>query len=594
MHCLTPKTPRMLIVDDNRSIHEDFRKILSPDLQPAGGLEAAEAALFGAPAETKKAMQFELDSAYQGREALELVRQSIADKKPYAMAFMDVRMPPGWDGIETTAAIWQLDPDIQIVICTAYSDYSWSELHDKLGHTDRLVILKKPFDNIEVLQLAHAVCEKWRLLQQTRANVFELETKIDERTAELRESQEMVLRQERLAAVGQLSAGVAHDFNNILTVIQGHAEMLLLSAAARPESINSLKEISKSATRAAKLTQQLLAFSRKQVMKSKNVSLFEVARNLSSMLVRALGERIVLRLEQGNLEVPAVYADPAMIEQVLMNLVVNARDAMPDGGELTMGTEVVELSERQQQQDPEARGGKFVCLTVRDTGCGMDAGTLKHIFEPFFTTKEVGKGTGLGLATVYGIVKQHRGWVHVESIVGQGTTFYIYFPVANEMVDAPAKKVEPLPISSGRHGGETILVVEDEAAVRALARKIFQNRGYRVLEAASGDQAVELINQTQESIDLVVTDLVMPGGISGRDLGQMLQAREPRLKVLFTSGYSQDFAAAGFLEEGVNFLSKPYSPPALLEMVRLCLNKERDDIAPPMPVEDRFPVCAAR
>jgi two-component system, NtrC family, sensor kinase len=584
----------MLIVDDNRSIHDDFRKILSPDLQEAGELAAAESALFGAPAETTKAMQFELDSAYQGREALELVRQSVADRKPYAMAFIDVRMPPGWDGIETTAAIWQLDPDIQIVICTAYSDYSWSELHDKLGHTDRLVILKKPFDNIEVLQLAHAVCEKWRLLQQTRANVFELETKVDERTAELRKSQEMVLRQERLAAVGQLSAGVAHDFNNILTVIQGHAEMLLLSAAARPESINSLKEISKSASRAAKLTQQLLAFSRKQVMRSKNVSLVEVARNLSSMLVRALGERIVLRLK-GNPEVPPVYADPAMIEQVLMNLVVNARDAMPNGGELTMGTEVVELSERQQQQDPEARGGKFVCLTVRDTGCGMDAGTLKHIFEPFFTTKEVGKGTGLGLATVYGIVKQHRGWVDVESIVGKGTTFRIYFPVANETVDAPARKVEPFPISSGRHGGETILVVEDEAAVRALARKIFQSRGYRVLEAASGDQAVELINQTREYIDLVVTDLVMPGGVSGRDLGRMLQAREPRLKVLFTSGYSQDFAADGFLEEGVNFLSKPYSPPALLQMVRFCLNKEQDDaIAPPVSAEDRFPVCAAK
>lgn len=580
---MTPKIPRMLLVDDNRSIHDDFRKILCPDSQQASELEAAESTLFGAPAETKKAMQFELDSAYQGKDALELVRQSVADKKPYAMAFMDVRMPPGWDGIETTAAIWKLDPDIQIVICTAYSDYSWSELHEKLGHTDRLVILKKPFDNIEVLQLAHALCEKWHLLQRTRAQVFDLETKVDERTAELRESQQMVLRQERLAAVGQLSAGVAHDFNNILTIIQGHTELLLISPTMESESMTSLNEIALAATRAAKLTQQLLAFSRKQVMRSKNVSLMDVTNNLASMLTRALGERIALRLQDSG-DVPPVYADPAMIEQVLMNLVVNARDAMPDGGAVTIGMEVVELSEQQERQDSEARGGKFTCLSVGDTGCGMDAATLKRVFEPFFTTKEVGKGTGLGLATVYGIVKQHRGWIDVESIVGKGTTFRIYFPVANETAEAPAKKTEPLPILSRRNGVETILVVEDEAAVRALARKIFQRCGYRVLEAASGDQAVELINRTQEHIDLVLTDLVMPGGISGRELGRMLQARKPRLKVLFTSGYSQDFTADSFLKEGVNFLFKPYSPPALMQMVRLCLDKEQDDVIAPMTI----------
>jgi CheY-like chemotaxis protein len=290
------------------------------------------------------------------------------------------------------------------------------------------------------------------------------------------------------------------------------------------------------------------------------------------MLARTLGERIVLRL-LGDTDAPSVHADPAMIEQVLMNLALNARDAMPDGGTLTMGTEVVELNERQQQQDPEARGGRFVCLTVRDTGCGMDAGTLQRIFEPFFTTKEVGQGTGLGLATVYGIVKQHRGWVDVESAVGQGTTFRIYFPVANGAVEARAPELEPLPIQTGR-GAETILVVEDEAVVRGLVRKIFQNCGYRVLEAGSGDQALQLINQTEQRIDLVLTDLVMPGGISGRELGRRLQAREPKLKVIFASGYSQDFTADNFLQPGINFLSKPYSPPALMQMVRSCLDRE--------------------
>jgi len=578
MQCLPPKTLRVLIVDDNRAIHDDFRKILCPDSQQTSELEAAESTLFGAPTEMTKTMHFELVSAYQGRDALELVRQSVADKNPYAMAFMDVRMPPGWDGIETTAEIWKLDPDIQIVICTAYSDYSWNELHEKLGHTDRLVILKKPFDNIEVLQLAHAVCEKWRLLQKTRAQVFDLERKVDERTSELRESQQMVLRQERLAAVGQLSAGVAHDFNNILTIILGNAELLLLSPTVKKDSKGSLEEISLAATRAAKLTQQLLAFSRQQVMRSKNVSLVDVTSNLVSMLTRALGERIALRLTDSG-DLPPVYADAAMIEQVLMNMVVNARDAMPDGGEVTIGMEVVELNEQQERLDAEARGGKFVCLSVSDTGCGMGAATLKRIFEPFFTTKEVGKGTGLGLATVYGIVKQHRGWVDVESTVGKGTTFRIYFPVANEPAEAPAMETEPL-LRPNRHNGvETILVVEDEAAVRALARRIFQNCGYRVLEAASGDQAVEIINRTQEHIDLVLTDLVMPGGISGHELGRMLQARTPSLEVLFTSGYSQDFTVDGFLKEGVNFLVKPYSPPALLQMVRSCLDRRPRSVA---------------
>ncbi len=614
MHGLTPTTSRILIVDDNRAIHDDFRKILQPDSQDAKDFELAESALFGAPVAKNKTMQFELNSAYQGKEALELVRKSVAEKKPFAMAFMDVRMPPGWDGIETTAAIWKLDPDIQIVICTAYSDYSWNDLHAKLGHTDRLVILKKPFDNIEVLQLAHALSEKWRLLQQTRRQVFELEERVDQRTAQLqetnrrleteiaerkqaefalRESQHMVLRQERLAAVGQLSAGVAHDFNNIMTVIHGHASLLLLGKKVLIAAHEPLREIEKAAMRAAKLTQQLLAFSRKQAMQPRPVNLGEIAGGMAAMLERAIGEHIRLRVTAMP-NSPAVHADVSMIEQVLMNLAVNARDAMPDGGTLSISVETVSIGVEEAARHPDACVGNFVCLGVRDTGLGMDEQTLAHIFEPFFTTKDVGKGTGLGLATVYGIVRQHQGWIEVQSQPGQGTTFKVFFPTSQPEGDIQTEpepgqrageqalaqsevqkktKPEPLPVVRGR--GETVLVVEDEPALRHLVRRIIQGYGYAVIEAKSGVEALEVWRREKDQIHLLLTDIVMPEGISGRELARTLLAESPDLKIIFTSGYdSNPEEEAPVLIEGLNFLRKPYSPPALAKIMHRTLESE--------------------
>lgn len=591
MQRLTPKKSRILVVDDNRAIHDDFRKILSPDASQANDLEMAESALFGAPAATNKTMQFDLDSAYQGKETLELVRQAVAEKKPYALAFVDVRMPPGWDGIETTAAIWKLDPDIQIVICTAYSDYSWDDLHAKLGHTDRLVILKKPFDNVEVLQLAHALSEKWRLLQQTRRQVFELEERVDQRTAQLQEtnrrleteiterkqaefalleSQQMVLRQERLAAVGQLSAGVAHDFNNIMTVIHGHASLLLLGEKVSAAAHEPLREIEKAAMRAAKLTQQLLAFSRKQAMQPRPVNLGEIAGGMAAMLERAIGEHIRLHVTAmpGS---PAVQADASMIEQVLMNLAVNARDAMPDGGTLSISVETVSIGDEEAARHPDACAGKFVCLGVRDTGLGMDEQTLGRIFEPFFTTKDVGKGTGLGLASVYGIVRQHQGWIEVQSRPGRGTTFKVFFPTSQSEVEIQAKS-EPSRVVRGR--GETVLVVEDEPALRHLVRRIIQGYGYSVIEAKSGVEALEVWSREKEQIHLLLTDIVMPEGISGRELARTLLAESPDLKIIFTSGYdSNPEEEIPALIEGLNFLRKPYSPPALAEIVHRCLER---------------------
>jgi len=576
---------RVLIVDDNRAIHADFRKILCPAATASPAMRTLEAELFGGGAETAACDGFELDSAYQGQEALALVEQAVREARPYALAFVDVRMPPGWDGIETIGEIWKCCPDLQVVLCTAYSDYSWDDLQAKLGRTDRLLILKKPFDNVEVLQLAHTLAEKWSLQLQARARVNNLETEVTNRTtallqtnerltreveehkrteAALRESQAMVLRQERLAAVGQLSAGVAHDFNNIVTVIQGYADLILMSHGCQPEWLPAVQEISAAAVRAGALTQQLLAFSRKQVMSCRRVDLAELTTNLTGMLSRALGERVSLKVDCAP-KLPPVHADSAMLEQVLMNLAVNARDAMPNGGELRIEVAVLEVGPERAKEFPEALPGQFVCVTTSDTGCGMDEGTLKKIFEPFFTTKEVGQGTGLGLATVYGIVKQHQGWVEVESTLGAGSVFRVFLPVA--AADAKPSKNGAVTSGTARGRGEIILLVEDEPTVRHLVKRLCVRSGYCVLEAVSGDEALQVFEQAGGRVDLVLTDLVMPGELSGKDLADRLQSRNPAMKVIFTSGYSRD-AERDFLQEGVNFLRKPYQPSALAEILQ--------------------------
>lgn len=590
MQQLVSSVPRILIVDDNRAIHADFQKILGSNEDQFSDLAREEEDLFGGAAQTQPSISFEIESAFQGDQAIAMIEQALREGRPYALAFMDVRMPPGLDGIETTAAIWKIDPDLQVVLCTAYSDYSWQEVSAKIGQTDRLVILKKPFDNIEVLQLAHTMTEKWRLLQQARLKLADLEAMVTARTAELaaanqklgievaertqaqtalEQSQQIILRQERLAAVGQLSAGIAHDFNNIMTVIQGHAGLLMLDPATPRPSHESLREIEGAANRAANLTRQLLAFSRKQVLQSQAINLGKVAFGLKGMLARTLGEHIQLTCGCAP-GLPAVFADSTMIEQILMNLAVNARDAMPDGGSLAVSIGAVEFAEQSCARDSEARPGSFVCLKVSDTGCGMDKATLSKIFEPFFTTKDIGKGTGLGLATVYGIVKQHQGWIDVHSEPRKGTTFSVYFPVSAEAtLGGPHPNSAAAAVAGGK---ETVLLVEDEPALRRLVRRTIEHGGYSVIEAGSGREALETWEKENCRIDLLLTDLVMPGGISGTKLAEALLALNPNLKVIYTSGYVGESGDTEALLNRANFLAKPYNPATLMRMVRCCLD----------------------
>ncbi len=384
--------------------------------------------------------------------------------------------------------------------------------------------------------------------------------------------QAQLLQSQKMESVGQLAAGVAHDFNNMLTIIQGHAGMLLARTDLPPGMADSIQAIYFGSERAASLTRQLLMFSRKNVMQTKLLDLREVVFNLSKMLQRLLGETISLEF-QGPEEIPAIKADIGMVEQVIMNLAVNARDAMPKGGTLTITTLAVEIGSVYVQTHPQARSGHFVCLRVKDTGFGMDEMTLARMYEPFFTTKEVGKGTGLGLATVYGIVKQHDGWIECDSAPGRGTTFRIFFPA---LQDGPELTPIQEPATTGevQRGRETILIVEDEPVLRKMANLILTDAGYQILEAGNGVEAQTVFEEQGASIDLLLTDMVMPEGISGMDLATRLQAVKPDLKVIFASGYSMDDLDTSFLREGhATFLEKPYTHISLTKSVRDSLDQ---------------------
>jgi two-component system, cell cycle sensor histidine kinase and response regulator CckA len=693
---------RILVVDDNPRIHEDIRKILCPP-QDDVDLAQEEAALFGATPVADERSDFEINSAHQGQEGLALVEQALAEGRPYSMAFVDVRMPPGWDGIETIQHIWRCHPDLQVVICTAYSDHSWDEIIQRIGKSDNLVILKKPFDNIEVLQLAHALTKKWVVTRQAKCRLDNLEAVVERRTAELVRANEQLraevqrranvekalraseerfhksfetasvalaiftadslehtdvngsylalvgygreqvlgdsplrlnipdhaasfqdaiqslragnrvhnlelgirradqqlrhtllsivpltlgdqacflaalmditdqrrlesqLRQsQKMEAIGQLAAGVAHDFNNLLTIIIGHASIQLAKATVDHEVARSLEQVKMAGERASGLTRQLLAFSRKQVLKRSPVNAGLTVRNMQKMLTRLLGETVTFEFNCAE-HLPCVLADESNLEQVLLNLVVNARDAMAPGGRVRVSVEIVDLFGPDAGRHADAREGRFVMLAVEDNGCGMDPETQRHLFEPFFTTKPVGKGTGLGLSTVYGIVKQHEGWIEVQSEPGVGTTFRIFLPATDERPNARETAFTTRPASSRR---ETILVVEDEPQVRAFVCEALHHHGYNVLDGDCGQKALEVWDRVGGKVDLLLTDMVMPNGISGSALARMLLERKPDLKVIYMSGYSAEITSNGdLLNEARNFLPKPFSQGRLVDIV---------------------------
>jgi len=375
------------------------------------------------------------------------------------------------------------------------------------------------------------------------------------------------LRQaQKMEVVGQIAAGVAHDFNNILTVIQGHAEVQLSMGELDESLAESLREISSAATRAASLTRQLLAFSRKQMLQRRPLDVPEALNNLSKMLQRIIGEHINLHIQcAGNL--PPVFADVVNFEQIVINLAVNARDAMPRGGPLTITAELAVTDAKYKEREPDAMAGTFVRLSVADKGSGMDETVRRKIFEPFFTTKGVGKGTGMGLATVYGIVKQHQGWIEVESRPGAGSVFKVFLPVADRGAEKALESKTGL-IRATDIQSRTIFLVEDETSLREMASKILKRLGYQVVTAGNGPEALALWPQHRGKIDLLLTDMVMPGGMTGRELADCLLREAPGMPVIYSTGYSLDL-----IDSDTNFgtqaecLFKPYDASALANAV---------------------------
>lgn len=694
---------RILIIDDNASIHEDFRKILAPVGSRLNDLSAAETALFGQAEAATVLKPFEIESAYQGEEGLAKVRDAVSRDRPYAMAFVDVRMPPGWDGIETIAQLWEAAPDLQVVICTAYSDYSWQAIATRLSASHNMVVLKKPFDNIEVLQLAHALCNKWLVTQEAKAQLTELNRMVAERTRELdhtnaqlrteiaehrrteevlRDSEErfrafmdnspiiafikdeegrylylnrpfedrfnmrlsewsgrtdfdawgpaiaeaiqnndaivresglprefienmqvpggsgcewLVLKfilpdrtgrkyiggvgvdvternrlelhrrqSQKLEAVGQLAGGIAHDFNNILAIIMGYGETALGRVEPGSAASRDLEDIMKAADRGAGLIRQLLAFSRQQVIWPRIVDVNSALIETDKILHRLVGENIHMTLLLGS-DIGCVKAEPGQIEQVVMNLAVNARDAMPQGGQLTIETTNARVDESEAERHNVA-AQEYVVLQISDTGMGMSPETKARIFEPFFTTKETGRGTGLGLATCYGIVKQSGGFIKVESEIGKGSTFSVLFPRIDEAAQQAPARTEPADLPRGT---ETVLVVEDEEALRHVTVEILAGLGYAVIEARDGKHAQEILASDQGAkVDLLLTDVGMPY-LDGGALARWAEQRRPDIKVLYVSGYVEDPRInRENLGEKHAFLAKPVTRTQLALTVR--------------------------
>jgi len=648
------------------SIHDVYRRILQPAPFVAGP---------AAPAGALPPLTFTVDSAHQGEEAHGLVLQALAEGLPYALVLVDMRMPPGWDGRETARQLWLADPRLQIIICTACTDYSWAALADGLNHSEDFFIVEKPFDPIELRQITHAFARKWLLARQLEAHTAELEEVVRTRTMAVKRAEEgfeqvfsasplaqsiialdsfeviavnsayqkilgftvndlsgttpesfgrgldasrwrgllgklaakepiddhpfvyqpapgvrrdmrctaraltvngrpcsiwvmrdvtdqlrleeQLRQSQKMDAIGQLAAGVAHDFNNVLTVIQSCTE-----EALHETSLQTIRELLEpvlgSAKRAATLTRQLLVFSHKQAVEVRPIEITSLVCDLKPVLRRLLPEHIELLWDLPD-SVPSVLADAANIEQLIVNLTINARDALPaKGGCIRIGVGLREFATAEETRHMDGRAGRFVVVQVADNGSGIPPEVLPRIFEPFFTTKEVGKGTGLGLSTVYSIARQHNGWIEVQTSVGGGTTFTIFQPAVEEAAGAAsADGLHALGAAFGSNGLKRVLAVDDDPSVQTALRLLFDRNGIDAVIEPDGASALKTWREFPGQFDLLITDMVMPNGCTGIELARALRDQEPELKVVLMTGYSADLFNA-------DNLVMPGKPPYLL------------------------------
>jgi len=681
---------RILVIDDNRSIHDDFRKILAPAKTADDALKAAEAALFGVALQTQNSSQtFTIDAASQGEEGLQMVKRAQAEGQPYAMAFVDVRMPPGWDGIETTRQIWQVCPDMQIVICTAYADCCWSDVQEQIKPRDRMLILKKPFDIIEVLQLAISLTEKSRLLVESKSHLQDLEQRVKLRTQELEASQlaahekasllelsrdailvcgldhrvtywnksaerlygwsaaeavgrlvteikdqnsetfqqacdkviqtgewdgelqqvgkdgrklivearwtllrdasglprsiltvntditerkkveEQLLRAQRMESLGTLAGGIAHDLNNALTPIMMSIELLKIQEQD-PLRIGVLATIENSARRGADMVRQVLSFSRGVEGQRVEVQ----AGHLLKGIEKIANETFVKNIRVCS-DIPAdlwvVQGDPTQIHQMLLNLCVNARDAMSNGGTINLRASNYLLDEQCAVMIAGAKPGAYLIIELEDSGTGMPPEVIDRIFEPFFTTKELGKGTGLGLSSALAIIKSHQGFIRVSSELDKGSLFQVYLPaqMGNGNSQPPPETAEMT-----RGNGELVLLIDDEDALRKITGQTLESFGYQVLPAADGVEASTLYATHKEKIAVVLTDMMMPV-MDGPATIQVLMRMNPQVRIIAASGLNVKDMVARATNAGVkHFIPKPYTAETLLRTLHTVLHTQ--------------------
>jgi signal transduction histidine kinase len=549
-----PSNRRVLIVDDNRAIHDDFRKILGEPAEAAQTLAALEAALFGPAAERPARLPpFQIESAYQGEEALALVAKARAAGEPFAVAFIDVRMPPGFDGLETARRAWEADPELQVVICTAYSDYSWEETIDRLGaHAERFLILKKPFDAVEVRQLATALARKWELAQKARLKM----------EAQLRRAQ-------KLEALGRLAAGIAHEINNPLAFVIANMQYVREALTLPPEALvkapldeleSALSEAVVGGERIKQIVRDLKAFAQPH---DENVTIVEV-RPVVEFSLKMAGNEIRRRAQLVTHfdEVPPVWAIAGRLEQVFVNLLINAAHAVPPGN--VRGSSISVTVRADGDEGGGGSGdGERVVVEITDTGVGIPPENLDRIFDPFFTTKPVGVGTGLGLSICHSIVTAFGGELSVESEEGKGSTFRVSLPRAHE---------RPQPADTELLGGarlpavSRILLVDPEPAIVKAMRRVLS--AHKVETTDSGVEALTLCEQRR--FDLILYD-VMTGDLPATEMYRRLQELGDRAerRLVFTSAGALPADAAAFVaEHGVPDLDKPFGAADIDRLLR--------------------------
>jgi signal transduction histidine kinase len=576
---------KILVVDDNPDIHSDFQTILMSD-DSTENLDQLEAEIFGSSREPiRPTHEYLLSFALQGQQALEMVDDALAADDPFHLAFIDMRMPPGWNGLETIERIWQRDPDIQIVLCTAYSDYSWEEIENRLHRTDNLLILKKPFDVSEVAQMASTLTRKWILLKTAQLKQEELETLVDERTEQLQQTnrqlvdeikerrrlQKQLIRSQKMEAIGTLAAGVAHDLNNILAGIVSYPDLLLRQVDPNSMMHKQLQLIQKTGYKAAAIVQDMLTLGRRAVTTKDEVDLEAVVNDFlqSPEWFKIKSHhpkvRVRTRFESGLFY---LLGSEVQLTKTLMNLASNAAEAMPEGGTITIGLSRRKLEESFAGYEPISPGD-YIVLSVADTGDGIDTEDKEHIFEPFYTKKKMGcSGTGLGLAVVWGTVRDHKGYIDLTSPKDKGTRFDLYFPDTGiECIARPEGEAAQTPVATDTH---RILVVDDVVEQREIAVEMLKALGYEAEAVDSGEAALTFLQQ--HTVDLLLLDMMMDPGIDGLETYRRILTNNPKQKAIIASGFSKSERVLEALTLGAShFLNKPYRLHHLAETVKTAL-----------------------